>query len=181
MNPVLTPVVAGARRTRTPDRTTNGTGASPVPIDTDRRNQVQSTTGSNCFSERLVRTVRAELTDRMLIFGQRHLRALLTEYVRHYNTQRPTAASNCAHHDPSQPVTKTDPKTSSGDQRPHQRIPTSRLSRTVVGRVLELHRCNAKRSAVVGCMPQERRDQANGANPTSQSTFAGSLPVRLDE
>ena len=137
MNPVLTPVVAGARRTRTPDRTTNGTGASPVPIDTDRRNQVQSTTGSNCFSERLVRTVRAELTDRMLIFGQRHLRALLTEYVRHYNTQRPTAASNCAHHDPSQPVTKTDPKTSSGDQRPHQRIPTSRLIRTVVGRVLE--------------------------------------------
>ena len=30
-----------------------------------------------------------ELIDRMLIFGQRHLRALLTEYVRHYNTQRP--------------------------------------------------------------------------------------------
>ena len=32
-----------------------------------------------------------ELTDRMLIFGQRHLRALLTEYMRHYNTQRATA------------------------------------------------------------------------------------------
>jgi putative transposase len=25
----------------------------------------------------------------MLIFGQRHLTAVLTEYVQHYNTQRP--------------------------------------------------------------------------------------------
>ena len=44
---------------------------------------------ANCFAERFVGTVRAELTDRMLIFGQQHLRLLLNEYVRHYNTQRP--------------------------------------------------------------------------------------------
>jgi hypothetical protein len=32
-----------------------------------------------------VRTVRAEVTDRMLITGPRHLRAVLDEYVAHYN------------------------------------------------------------------------------------------------
>jgi hypothetical protein len=39
-----------------------------------------------------VRTLRAELTDRMLIFSQRHLRVVLTEYVRHYNGRRPHRA-----------------------------------------------------------------------------------------
>ncbi len=44
---------------------------------------------ANGYAERFVRTVRAELTDRMLIFSRRHLTAILTEYVEHYNTQRP--------------------------------------------------------------------------------------------
>jgi putative transposase len=47
---------------------------------------------ANCFAERFIRTLRAELTDRMLIFGQRHLRTVLTEYVRHYNGRRPHRA-----------------------------------------------------------------------------------------
>jgi putative transposase len=44
---------------------------------------------ANGYAERFVRTVRAELTDRMLIFGRRHLTTVLSEYVDHYNTQRP--------------------------------------------------------------------------------------------
>ena len=44
---------------------------------------------ANCFAERLVLTLRTELTDRMLIFGERHLRSVLTTYAAHYNTRRP--------------------------------------------------------------------------------------------
>jgi putative transposase len=36
-----------------------------------------------------VLTTRTEATDRMLIFGQRHLRAILAEYQAHYNGRRP--------------------------------------------------------------------------------------------
>jgi putative transposase len=42
----------------------------------------------NAYAERFVRTARAECTDRMLIAGERHLRAILAEYIGHYNTGR---------------------------------------------------------------------------------------------
>jgi putative transposase len=56
---------------------------------------------ANCFAERFVRTLRAELTDRMLIFSQRHLRVLLAEYIRHYNGRRPHRARDLR---PAQPT-----------------------------------------------------------------------------
>jgi hypothetical protein len=49
---------------------------------------------ANAYAERWVRTARAEVTDRMLIAGPRHLRAVLDEYVAHYNHHRPHRARN---------------------------------------------------------------------------------------
>ena len=34
-------------------------------------------------------TARTEVTDRMLIFGERHLRTALAQYAAHYNGRRP--------------------------------------------------------------------------------------------
>ena len=47
---------------------------------------------ANCFAERFVLTARTELTDRILIFGERHLRSVLTRYGAHYNGRRPHRA-----------------------------------------------------------------------------------------
>ncbi len=44
---------------------------------------------ANAYAERFVLTVRKEVTDRMLIFGERHLRTILAQYEGHYNGWRP--------------------------------------------------------------------------------------------
>src|SRR5260221_2890096 len=44
---------------------------------------------ANAYAERFVLTARTEVTDRMLIFGERHLRLVLAEYEAHYNGRRP--------------------------------------------------------------------------------------------
>ena len=49
---------------------------------------------ANAYAERWVRTARAEVTDRMLIAGPRHLPVVLEEYAAHYNRHRPHRARN---------------------------------------------------------------------------------------
>jgi transposase InsO family protein len=44
---------------------------------------------ANAYAERWVRTVRAECLDWTLIWSQRQLHRVLTEYLRHYNAVRP--------------------------------------------------------------------------------------------
>jgi putative transposase len=47
---------------------------------------------ANAIAERWMGTVRRELLDRILIMNRRHLVAVLTEYVAHYNHHRPHRA-----------------------------------------------------------------------------------------
>jgi putative transposase len=44
---------------------------------------------ANAYAGRFVLTARTEITDRMLIFGERHLRLVLAEYEGHCNGRRP--------------------------------------------------------------------------------------------
>jgi transposase InsO family protein len=44
---------------------------------------------ANASCERVIGTLRRELLDRLLIIDEHHLRRVLTEYLRHYNTTRP--------------------------------------------------------------------------------------------
>jgi putative transposase len=57
------------------------------PATEPKREHLCRTLGAHC---------RAEVTDRMLIAGQRHLRAVLDEYVAHYNRHR-TEPETCGH------------------------------------------------------------------------------------
>ncbi|WP_235039420.1 transposase [Kibdelosporangium aridum] len=59
---------------------------------------------ANCYAERFIGTVRRELTDRLLIIGERHLRTVLTRYVAHYNRRRPHQARQLMPPRPDRPI-----------------------------------------------------------------------------
>ena len=59
---------------------------------------------ANAYAERFVLTARTEVTDRMLISGERHLRTVMAEYARHYNGRRPHRALHLQPPRPDHPV-----------------------------------------------------------------------------
>jgi hypothetical protein len=80
---------------------------------------------ANCFAERFVLTARTELTDRVLIFGERHLRTVLAPVRR--PLQRPPATPSAA----TSPTTPRSPRP--GPQQAANQAPTG--SRRVDQRV----------------------------------------------
>jgi transposase InsO family protein len=59
---------------------------------------------ANAYAERFVLTARTEITDRMLIFGERHLRTLLAQYESHCNGRRPPRSRQLRPPRPDHPV-----------------------------------------------------------------------------
>ncbi len=59
---------------------------------------------ANAYAERFVLTARTEVTDRILIFGERHLRLALAAYAAHYNGRRPHRSRQLRPPRPDRPV-----------------------------------------------------------------------------
>ena len=59
---------------------------------------------AKAYAERFVLTNRTEVTDRMLIFSERHMRSVMAEYARHYNGRRPHRALQLQPPRPDLPV-----------------------------------------------------------------------------
>jgi putative transposase len=79
---------------------------------------------ANAYAERSCSPPGQSLTDRVLFFGDRHLRSVLAQYEAHYNGRRPLAAASSARPGPITP-SPTFPGTDQAPDRPwrpHQRI-----------------------------------------------------------
>lgn len=121
---------------------------------------------ANSYAERFVRTVRSELTDRMLILGQRHLTAVLTEYIAHYNTQRPHRGQQL--HPPRPQPVPEEPEVAAVVCRPSSADSSTNTTalrsgqKTVDGRVLEPHTIEYSSGTRRG-VPAARPDPAQPA------------------
>ncbi|WP_461124944.1 integrase core domain-containing protein [Saccharothrix stipae] len=81
---------------------------------------------ANSYAERFAGTVRREVTDRLLIVNEHHLRAVLDRYATHYNHRRPHQARQLAPPRPDRPIAEPGcletPPTS--PRRPYQQVRT---------------------------------------------------------
>jgi putative transposase len=73
---------------------------------------------ANAYAQRLVLTARTEVTDRMLIFGERHLQSVLARYQAHYHGRRPHRGSQL--HPPRPPRHRPLPQADQAPARPRR-------------------------------------------------------------
>ncbi len=71
------------------------------PLFTKDFKEIMKSTGIDCvkttvaspnlnpFAERFIRSIKSECINKMLIFGENHLRYVVNEYMQHYHTERP--------------------------------------------------------------------------------------------
>jgi Integrase core domain len=125
---------------------------------------------ANAICERMIGTLRRELLDRLLIVNEHHLRQVLTEYLRHYNTARPSPCHGPARTGSgSHPATGDRPRRApdlpkTGPWRAHTRIPHRRL----IAHGVTKRRRSPRRSSIRA--QQARRVAACAmSSPASQS------------
>jgi hypothetical protein len=134
---------------------------------------------ANCFAERFVLTVRTEVTDRMLIFGEQHLRRVLAVYAAHYNTARPHRALRLRPPRPDIACSRASVWQESPQPGPQQRAPIGDAQdrapqyRIVVA-WLSYPRYSSCESVGYAAMPGEAVSCSNFIKPRSRAWYGAS-------
>ena len=64
----------------------------------------------NAYSESFVRTIKRECLDKMILFGEKHVRHVVDEFIDHYNKERPhQGLGNRLITEPEEPVPRDGP------------------------------------------------------------------------
>jgi hypothetical protein len=135
---------------------------------------------ANAYAERFVLTARTEVTDRMLILGERHLRRTLGEYARHYNGRRPHRALELQPPTVRPSTRRPDPPADQAPNHPRRtdhRVRKGRIEAqpTGGGSVLEPHRADPGG----GENPADRARADPVAKPDQLSLHPAVPPARV--